>query len=199
LRRWIIIAGGCIQAVPAYVAWVYRLGVIAENNQSAITSSTIAVLAERFRSSGGILIPDEPNTAIAMIFKTTKGCNPESIRPVHDEKSEVEMSRIENIVFQLKQCGKGLIETRELVRNTIEDLERFRARISQVAASETLKGRTFRNELDRLQRQIENYERRERQQREIDEKRLRQEFEGKVRMAVDAITNVKSTYNKENS
>jgi hypothetical protein len=210
LLRWIITTTGVrpVKAVPTYVAWAIRLGVVGSNPEMMMTTATVSALAERFGLRGepfeafrkaGVMIPDDPNQAVATIFKAANGRGPDTIRFVHDDAFEAEMLRIESIVLNLQgRQPEELSSQISEIKDTIGALEKLKIKMLQIPASESLKTRTdhklseARKNLEDIKRMFDLYEKHERQRRETEEKKANDEFERKASIAEEIITKTRA-------
>jgi hypothetical protein len=214
LLRWIFntCGGQGPKRMSSHAAWVKRLGIIAEGNEPVLTVSTVAALAEKFGLRGepfaafrkaGIEIPDDPNAAIAAIYRAANGGGPNNVSFVHDNESESEFSRIQNVIQEVNTDFNSMnlesLNSRQaIVTEQIEAVSRLRNRLAQVRATEALKDRTnktldeMQNKLQRLQRSITARTRVERQKKDDESKAGAEIFARKAESAEGAIANIKA-------
>jgi hypothetical protein len=208
LLRWIVTKAPTspVKAIPTYVAWAVRVGAIESNSAPAITRTTVLALAQRFGLRGepfeafrkaGVMIPDDPNQAVAVIFKAANGRGPDAVRFVYDDESEAEISRIESVMLNLKIRPLGELTSRiSEIEDTLQAIERLKAKLSQVPVTKSLKQRTEDilcvKDLENLKRKVEMHVRSERQRGEAADKKALEVFESKVCALEEAIVNTRA-------
>jgi hypothetical protein len=135
----------------------------------------------------GIALPNDPEKAIVTIYNAANGQKPCNVHFIHEEEVETELSRIQSVVAQQKLESSELMNSSVIISETMNSIEQLRSRLAQVSATAALKVRTdeILSEAQTSLKGIKSMiEKRKRQEREEQERVVREAAEATARKIV---------------